>query len=578
MAATTNSDSNCQDSNNTQANDNATAATITCGKGGKTGNRLEALWSKAPDFKMKPGTQKAMRDQLRTWIAKNLLLFFTFSGVSLGILLGICLRPHNLDPQTIVYISYPGELFMRLLKLMILPLIIASLITGAASLNAKMNGMIALRTVSLFLVTSLISAIIGLVLVILVHPGNTETKETLGAGQTEERKIDIADAFLDLGRNLFPDNIFKASFMTASTKYVNVSTNEKVEFARQLTYRSGTNTLGIIFFCLTFGTVLGSLGSRAKPVIEFFSVIDKVIMSMVYGIMWISPIGISSVICAKILSVANLGVVMSQLFLFIVTVVSGIFFYQFTVLQAIYFVFVRKNPFKFWWGLFQSWMTAFATASTAAALPVTFRCMRDNNRVDERISKFVLPIGATVNMDGTAIFVTVASVFIAQMNDIQLNSGDYVTVVLTATATSVAAASVPSAALVLMLIVLTAIDAPYQDVSLLWAIDWFVDRCRTTNNMLGDAYCAAIVEALSKDDLARMDKEKELEEGMGEDDQLIDNMENGSKHSKESGKDDDESNTKMTGVDSPCANSLNGSACMVPEVIVVDTNQEEDNK
>ena len=100
--------------------------------------------------------------------------------------------------------------------------------------------------------------------------------------------------------------------------------------------------------------------------------------------------------------------------------------------------------------------------------------MRVNNKVDERISKFVLPIGATVNMDGTAIFVTVASIFIAQMNNIQLNSGDYVTVVLTATATSVAAASVPSAALVLMLIVLTAIDAPYQDVSLLWAIDWFV--------------------------------------------------------------------------------------------------------
>ena len=110
----------------------------------------------------------------------------------------------------------------------------------------------------------------------------------------------------------------------------------------------------------------------------------------------------------------------------------------------------------------------------AAALPVTFRCMRVNNKVDERISKFVLPIGATVNMDGTAIFVTVASIFIAQMNNIQLNSGDYVTVVLTATATSVAAASVPSAALVLMLIVLTAIDAPYQDVSLLWAVDWFV--------------------------------------------------------------------------------------------------------
>merc|ERR1712179_25710 len=161
-------------------------------------------------------------------------------------------------------------------------------------------------------------------------------------------------------------------------------------------------------------------------------------------------------------------------------------------------------------GLFQAWMTAFATASTAAALPINFRCM-ENNRVDPRISKFVLPIGATVNMDGTALFVTVASIFIAQINGMSLNAGDLVTVVLTATATSVAAASVPSAALVLMLIVLSAIDAPYQDVSLLWAVDWFVDRCRTTNNMLGDCYGAAVVEALSKKELIAMDEAAEKE-------------------------------------------------------------------
>merc|ERR1719373_1486169 len=137
-------------------------------------------------------------------------------------------------------------------------------------------------------------------------------------------------------------------------------------------------------------------------------------------------------------------------------------------------------------------MTSFATASTATALPISLQCL-EKARVDKRISKFVMPIGATVNMDGTAMFVTVASIFIAQMNNISLNGADYVTVVLTSTAASVASASVPSAALVLMLIVLTAIDAPVKDVSLLWAVDWFVDRCRTTNNMLGDAYCAAIV-------------------------------------------------------------------------------------
>ncbi len=152
----------------------------------------------------------------------------------------------------------------------------------------------------------------------------------------------------------------------------------------------------------------------------------------------------------------------------------------------------------------------------AAALPVTFRCMQENNRVDPRISKFVLPIGATVNMDGTALFVTVASVFIAQMNEVPLDAGKLVTVVLTSTAASIASASVPSAALVLMLIVLTAIDAPYQDVSLLWAIDWFVDRCRTTNNLLGDCYGAAVVEALSKKELERMDREKKAEKAEDE--------------------------------------------------------------
>merc|ERR1719419_2190881 len=412
---------------------------------------------------MKPGMKKASIDLFMAWLKRNMLLVITFAGVSLGVLVGLLLRKYQLDSVTVSYIAYPGELFMRLLKLMILPLIIASLITGAASLNAKMNGMIALRTILYFIATSLISACVGLVLVLIIHPGNPEVKTLLGSGTTVEKKIDIVDNFLDLGRNLIPDNLFRAAFETAGTVYT--SGSEAEEPAKVLSYRSGTNTLGIIFFCLTFGTVLGSLGKRGKIVIDFFHTIDEVIMKMVYGIMWISPIGISSVICAKILSVQNLMLIMSQLGYFIVTVVGGIFLYQFTVLQLIYFVFVRKNPFTFWLGLFQSWMTAFATASTAAALPITFRCMQQKNKVDPRISKFVLPIGATVNMDGTALFVTVASIFIAQMNNIELNAGQLATVVLTSTAASIASASVPSAALVLMLIVLSAIDAPYRDVS-----------------------------------------------------------------------------------------------------------------
>ena len=122
--------------------------------------------------------------------------------------------------------------------------------------------------------------------------------------------------------------------------------------------------LRIIFFCMAFGVVLGAVGKKAAGVIEFFAVIDEVIMKMVTAIMWISPIGISSVIAAKILGVEDLGIVMSQLTMFILTACGGIFLYQFTILQAIYFFVVRKNPFKFWATMFQAWMTAFATAST----------------------------------------------------------------------------------------------------------------------------------------------------------------------------------------------------------------------
>jgi Na+/H+-dicarboxylate symporter len=256
---------------------------------------------------MKQSMPDISLDGALAWLKENMLLVLTFSGVVSGFVLGLGLRPLELEEDTIHLLSYPGELFMRLLKLMILPLVIASLITGAASLNAKMNGMIALRTIVFFMVTSLLAACVGLVLVIAIHPGTPEIKAVVGSGNQQERKIEILDNFLDLGRNVIPDNLFMATFQTAGTKYEEELQGNSTDYRKVLAYRSGTNTLGIIFFCLTFGTVLGSIGRKAEPVINFFKIIDEVIMKMVNGIMWISPVGISSVICAKILGVANLG-------------------------------------------------------------------------------------------------------------------------------------------------------------------------------------------------------------------------------------------------------------------------------
>ncbi|CAG0894016.1 unnamed protein product [Cyprideis torosa] len=305
-------------------------------------------------------------------------------------------------------------------------------------------------------------------------------------------------------------------FQQAQTKYSlqNItSPNGTIvaELIRSNGIRDGTNTLGIIFFSLAFGSVLGAIGKRAKPVIDFFLILDECILQIVKLIMWLTPVGVGSVICGKIVAMGDISLIVQQLAYFILAVIAGVFIYQWVILQLIYFLFTRKNPLKFYIGLGQAWFTAFATASTAAALPVSMRCMKENG-VDERINRFVLPIGATVNMDGTALFVTIASIFMAQLYKIQLTFGDYVTVVVTSTAVSVAAASVPSAALVLMLMVLGAIDVPTGTVNLLFTIDWFVDRFRTTNNLLGDCYTAAVVEQLSKKELAEMDRLHRLEE------------------------------------------------------------------
>jgi len=457
-----------------------------------------------------------------SWLRRNLLLILTISGVILGVILGLSLRPLNPSATSIMLISYPGELFIRMLKLMILPLVIASLISGSASLNANLNGSIVAKTVAYFLGTSFFNAVLGILLAIILQPGSYLAQKNLSnvnnAAATLTSNANIMDGFLDLGRNIFPDNLFEASFQQAQTVYREKSTpiyaenstdiiDTATKLVREVHTRHGTNTLGVIVFCLVFGTVLGSMGKRAAPVTNFFTIIDEVVLKIVTAIMWLSPVGVASVIMSKILSVDQLGTVMSTLALFIVTCVIGILLWQLVFQNLLYMIIVRKNPFKFFFNLLEAWVTAFATASTAATLPITFRCMNDKCGVDPRISRFVLPIGATVNMDGTALFVSVGSVFIAQISERSLDIGEYFTIAVTATAASVASASVPSAALFLILIVLSSVNLPTHDVSLFFTVDWLVDRFRTTNNLLGDCYTAAVVEKWSQEALDAMDAE-----------------------------------------------------------------------
>jgi len=460
----------------------------------------------------------------RRWLADNVFLFCTLFGVTVGIVAGFLLRPLNPSPDVILLISYPGELFMRVLKLMILPFVISCLIMGTATLNISKNGRIAMRTISYFIITSVLNVGLGMVLVLTIHPGRPDIKTNTSDLVPEVRNIKPLDGFLDMGRNLVPDNLFQAAFEQTYTNYVPVSVKygqndmkvnvtemggvKEARFERKLQYRDGTNTLGIIFFCLIFGSILGTLGPKKLVVINFFNVIYEVLLKMLMGAIWFTPVGVGSVICGKIISLGQLSNTLTQLVWFILTVGLGVLIHQLIILQLIYYLFVRKNPFKYYLAFGPSIVTAFATASKSAAMPITFQIMDERVKVDKRITRFILPIG-TINMDGTALFLTVSVIFIAQMNNIPLGVGELLTIGLSCTAASMSSATVPSAAIVLVFMLCSTINAPANDVSILFAVDWFVDRLRTTNNLLGDCYACAVVQSLSKKELAEPEQTEE---------------------------------------------------------------------
>ncbi|CAH1403487.1 unnamed protein product [Nezara viridula] len=464
------------------------------------------------------------RNSCHRWIHDNLFLLCTLFGVIAGVLIGIAVRPLEPSQDVIMLISYPGELFMRVLKLMILPFVISCLIMGTATLNISKNGKIAVRTITYFVITSVINVVLGMALVTAIHPGNPLVKFNSTLDSEDVKITKPLDGFLDMGRNLVPDNLFQAAFEQTFTDYVpvaikyehtsedgkknssNVEVIQKATFKRKLQFRDGTNTIGIIFFCLIFGSVLGTLGPNKTIVITFFNVIYEVLLKMLMGAMWCTPIGIGSVICGKIISLGNLSDTITQLSWFILTIFIGVAIHQLIILQIIYYIVVRKNPLSYYLSFGPSIITAFATASKSVALPLTFRIMDEKVKADKRITRFILPIG-TINMDGTALFITVSVIFIAQMNNIALGIGDLCTIGLACTVASMSSATVPSAALVLVLMLCSTINAPTEDVSLLFAVDWFVDRMRTTNNLLGDVYGCAVVESLSKKELAVQEDE-----------------------------------------------------------------------
>ncbi|XP_013787025.1 excitatory amino acid transporter-like isoform X2 [Limulus polyphemus] len=460
-----------------------------------------------------------------SWLTDNLLLILTIFGVLLGILIGFLARFADYGEDAIMLVSFPGDILMRMLKMLILPLIISSMISGLAQLDPKSSGKMGSYALSYYFATTMLAAVVGIILVCSIHPGDPSIKEEVGSG-TEDKSVSTLDAFLDLIRNMFPENLLQACFQQVETVYLEekakpsfirttMNTSNDTYFdnftqvvdVRHLQYKDGTNVLGLIIFCIAFGIICGQVGQEGEIMVNFFIILNEIIMRIVVLVMWYSPFGIMSLIIGKIMSIKDLALTAQQLGFYMLTVITGLVIHAMITLPLIYFIFTRKNPLTFFRGMLQAWVTALGTASSAATLPITFRCLEENNNIDKRVTRFILPIGATVNMDGTALYEAVAALFIAQMNGISLSVGQIIAVSLTATAASIGAASVPSAGLVTMLLVLSAVGLPTNDISMIVAVDWLLDRIRTSINVLGDAFGAGIVDHLCKKELEKIDAE-----------------------------------------------------------------------
>jgi Na+/H+-dicarboxylate symporter len=406
-------------------------------------------------------------------------------GMVLGVAFGLLAITMGWDQFTSHWIKPFGTIFINLLKLIAVPLVLASLIKGVSSLSdiSKLSR-IGSRTIALYLVSTVLAVTTGLVIVNTIEPGSyfseekrIEFKEKY-ASKTEA-KMQAAAEVKDQGPLQFLVDIVPQNFMQATT-------NNK-------------NMLQIIFFAILFGIAMIMLPDEKTVYVKgFFDGVNDVILKIVDLIMTTAPYGVFALLAALMVDfsdgdVNNVIELFSALGLYSLAVILGLFIMILVVYPIVLKLFTRMSYFKFFKGIMPAQLLAFSTSSSAATLPVTMERCEDHLGVSKEISSFVLPLGATINMDGTSLYQAVAAVFIAQAFGLELDLSQQLTIVLTATLASIGAAAVPGAGLVMLVIVLGAVGMDPEGVALIFAVDRILDMLRTVVNVTGDATVATVI-------------------------------------------------------------------------------------
>jgi proton glutamate symport protein len=373
------------------------------------------------------------------------------------------------------YIRPVGTAFIRLISMVVVPLVFASLLVGTASLkDVRTLGRIGIKTIAFYMCTTAVAVTIGLVLTSLIQPGSSlppESREKLIGDAAVQRDLPVQAAterpsIRDLLLGIIPTNPIKAL--------------------------AEAQMLQIIFFAMLTGICLTLIPpERSRIVLSFFQALDDAIVQMVHLIMHLAPYAVFALIAAV---VADFGLgILVMLIRYCIVVLLGLTLHMVLVYIPILKVFTSMSLGRFFRGLRAAQLVGFCSSSSNATLPVTMECVEENLGVPSEIGSFTLPLGATINMDGTALLQGVAVAFLAQIYGMDLSLVQKLTIVLTATLASIGTAGIPGAGMVMLAIVLNSVGVPLQGIGIILGVDRFLDMCRTVVNITGDATCAVVV-------------------------------------------------------------------------------------
>uniref|UniRef100_A0A6B2EB49 Amino acid transporter n=1 Tax=Phlebotomus kandelakii TaxID=1109342 RepID=A0A6B2EB49_9DIPT len=435
---------------------------------------------------------------------KNLLTMLTIVGVFGGTIVGLLLKmgSEHWTQREVMYLQYPGDLFLRMLKCLIVPLLVSSITSAIGALDLSMSGKIATRAIIYYFTTTICAVVLGIILVCSVRPGSGGLVNEVEKGAVT-RHVLTSDTLLDLVRNLFPPNLVQATIFQYRTILVpplNATNVPLQQYKITSEFTQGTNVLGLVMFSVVLGVTIGKMRNKGKPLQEFFTALSEAMMIITSWVIWLSPLGVFFLVMSKILEIESFSDMIGQLGFYFLTVMLGLFLHGFGTIAVLFFLATKRLPYGYVAKMGQVLATAFGTGSSSATMPITIGCL-DEMGIDPRVTRFVIPVGATINMDGTALYEAVAALFIAQLRGISLTFGHIVAVSVTATAASIGAAGIPQAGLVTMVMVLDTVGLPAEDVTIIIAVDWLLDRFRTTINVMCDALGTILVNHLSRKDL-----------------------------------------------------------------------------